>query len=231
MWGLLSLALGELLAPSRCAACDERVAPNRAFCPPCAASVDALPAGPVASGPPTWAFGQYGGALARAVQRFKYEKRADLARPLGGLLAGVAPSLRAAGLWGLVPVPTTRGRLRERGFNQAALLAGELGRHWGVRSRPLALCRRREGQAQASLGQGGRAANLRGAFRAAPTRGGIAPRVVLVDDVRTTGHTLAEASACLAAAGYVVVGALVVAHTPRYDREGKGHRAAPGEVG
>ncbi|HEU4408740.1 MAG TPA: ComF family protein [Polyangiaceae bacterium] len=165
------------------------------------------------------------------MQRLKYEKRPDLARPLGGLLAQVAPSLREQDLWGLVPVPTTQGRLRERGFNQAALLAQELGRRWCLRPRPLVLCRRREGRAQASLGQGGRAANLVGAFRAEPARGGLGSRVLLVDDVRTTGATLAEASACLEGAGYIVVGALVVAHTPRYDQEGKNHRTSPGEVG
>ncbi len=231
MWGLLSVALGELLAPSRCSACDERVAPNRAFCAPCARSVEIVAGGPVAPGPPTWAVGHYGGALARAIQRLKYEKRPDLARPLGGLLAGVATPLRHDELWGLVPVPTTRGRLRERGYNQAALLANELAGRWRVRSRPLLLRRRREALAQATLGQGGRAANLVGAFQAAPTRSGVAPRVVLVDDVRTTGSTLAEAGACLVAAGYVVVGALVVAYTPRYDREGKGDPRATGEVG
>jgi ComF family protein len=224
MWGLLSSALGELLAPSRCAACDERVALNRAFCPACAGSVDRLGEAPVGLHPTTWAFGHYGGALAQAIQRLKYESRSDLARPLGGLLAGVAPDLREQNLWGLVPIPTTRGRLRERGFNQAALLAQELGSRWRLRSYPLVLCRRREGSAQASLGQGGRAENLRGAFGAAPTRSGMAPRVVLVDDVRTTGNTLAEASACLLEAGYVVAGALVVAHTPRHDGQGKDHR-------
>lgn len=222
MWPLVSLVLGELLAPSRCAACDERVAPNRAFCPLCARDVDVLNGAPVASQPPTWAVGRYGGSLARAVQRLKYEKRPDLARPLGGLLAQAAPSLRGQDLWGLVPVPTTQSRLRERGFNQAALLAQELGRWWNLRSRPLVLRRSREGRTQASLGQGGRASNLIGAFRAEPTRGGI--RVVLIDDVRTTGATLAEACTCLEGAGYVVVGAMVVAHTPRYDQEGKNHK-------
>lgn len=231
MWALLSLALGELLAPSRCAACDERVAPNRAFCAACAASVDVLRGGPVGAGPVTWAFGRYEGALARAVRRLKYEKRSDLARPLGGLLARVELPFSPQDLWGLVPVPTTQSRLRERGFNQAALLANELGRRWGVRSRPLVLGRRGEAKAQAGLGVGERAANLAGAFRAAPTRGAGAPKVVLIDDVRTTGNTLAEASAGLVGAGYVVVGAVVVAHTPRHDGKGKCHPPSPGEVG
>lgn len=230
MWGLLSLAVGELLAPSRCAACDERVAPNRAFCPACAGSVEALGGAPVAAGPLTWAFGRYGGALARAVQRLKYEKRSDLARPLGGLLARVELPLPANELWGLVPVPTTQTRLRERGFNQAALLANELGRRWNVRSCPLLLRRSREARAQASLDVGERAANLAGAFQAVPTRGAMSPNVMLVDDVRTTGSTLAEASACLVGAGYVVAGALVVAYTPRHDQEGKYHPKSPGKV-
>ena len=70
--------IGELLAPTRCASCDERVPMRTVFCPPCAAT--AVRAAPTpAEGLAAFT---YGGAIARAVVRFKYEGRPDLARPL-----------------------------------------------------------------------------------------------------------------------------------------------------
>src|SRR2546422_11202977 len=121
--------------------------------------------------------------LAAAVQRLKYHGRRTLAGALGALLAErypFAPDVL------LVPVPLHRARLRERGFNQALLLARALGRRRGLAVAPRLLVRVRDTEAQTRLGAAGRWRNLQGAFAVrAPGVPGGRP-IVLVDDVFTT---------------------------------------------
>jgi ComF family protein len=113
----------------------------------------------------------------------------------------------------LVPVPLGPARLRERGFNQSALLARELGRRWGL---PVAdaLARVREGPDQRGAPRSARTRQAAGAFAARP--GLAAPRTaVLVDDVHTTGATLAACARALRRAGVERVGAVCVARVGR----------------
>src|SRR5690606_30269026 len=106
-------------------------------------------------------------------------------------------------------VPSHPRRRRERGFEPAALLAAACARALAVpRSRRRAL-RVRDTAPQVGLGRGARAKNLRGAFRAAPSPS--APRVLVVDDVRTTGATLREVAAALEASGASAVRCLALA--------------------
>ena len=148
MRSLASLALEllvEALAPSRCAACDARVAMLAAFCPSCASTAEPAPAGASAAM-------VYAGAVAQAIVRMKYEARPDLARPLGDLLwRSIEP--QAASWRGavVVPVPLHPSRLAERGFNQSALLAARVARHLGAAFAPRGLVRSRETQQQATL--------------------------------------------------------------------------------
>jgi ComF family protein len=128
--------------------------------------------------------------LATAVRRLKYDGRRALARALGELLAERYPY---AGPALLVPVPLHPRRLRSRGFNQALLLARVLGRRRGLPVAARALRRIRATPAQAGLPAAARKDNLERAFVvAAPVDGA---RVVLVDDILTTGAT-ADACAC-----------------------------------
>ena len=183
--GLLSLA-----SPPRCAACDERVAARVVFCPACARTVERAPAG--ASAPFL-----YGGALARAIHRFKYEDATHLARPLGELLRH-AP-VPVVGLSVVVPVPLHPRRLAQRGFNQAALLGDAIARAWSLPMNVTALSRVRDTSRQAALERDARLTNVDGAFH--PAHSMVGHPVLLVDDVATTGATLRACAASLTAAG------------------------------
>ncbi|MEZ4310573.1 MAG: ComF family protein [Polyangiaceae bacterium] len=210
----LVLALvGWIVAPDRCAGCDGALEGGASFCPPCAESVARDGSGThlaASTHAEVVAYAEYGGAVAAAVRRFKYGGRADLARPLGAMLVKAA---RAAGVSGdvVVPVPLHGRKLRARGYNQAALLAKVLGRGLGARVAAGALSRTRATVAQASLDRSERLRNLDGAFRANAARLFRGKTVLLVDDVTTTGATLAACSAALLDAGAAQVVAVVLA--------------------
>jgi ComF family protein len=178
--------LGELVAPSGCAACDLRT--SLLFCDGCAATVE--PAGGEG------AF-VYGGAIADAILRLKYGRRSDLASRLGQAMSERAP--RDVDM--VVPVPLHAVRAAERGFNQSALLARPIARHLGVPLGARILERIRDTPRQASLDRVRRQMNVDAAFRCRDARAVAGKRVLLVDDVRTTGATLAECRAALEAAG------------------------------
>jgi ComF family protein len=191
-------AIAAILAPPRCAACDTGVARLAVFCPACASTVE-----PASSGRgEAFAAFVYGGAMARAIVRLKYEARPDLARPLGDLLfralAFRAPSLKGAVV---VPVPLHPSRLAERGFNQSALFARRLARHLDAPFAPRVLARGRDTPQQANLHRGARLANVAGAFLARQPQRVQARTVLLVDDVCTTGATLEACSSALVDAG------------------------------
>ncbi len=182
-----------------------------AFCGTCASTVQRAPAqGP--GGASAAAAFVYGGAVARAIVRLKYEQRPDLARPLGDLLCR-ALEPRAAALAGVVvvPVPLHPSRLADRGFNQAALLASRVARHLGAPLRALALARVRDTPKQAALDRQARLANLAGAFVARRPGQTVERDILLVDDVRTTGATLDACAHALLAAGARSVSSAAVA--------------------
>ena len=147
--------------------------------------------------------------LAAAVQALKYRRRRRVADALGALLAERYPFAPDALL---VPVPLHRTRLRERGFNQAVLLARALGRRRGLRVAPQLLVRVRATTAQAGLPAAERRRNLHDAFAVRTRLTG--QRVVLIDDVLTTGATADAGARALLAAGAARVDVYTVGRAP-----------------
>jgi ComF family protein len=205
--------------PPGCACCDE---PGTPFCEPCRASlvelVDPCPrcalprrgfcvgcGGGALDG--VWAAYEFGGALADAVRLLKFSARTDLGEPLGALLEPGMRMLASGGAL-VVPVPLSRGRLRQRGYNQAALLAHAAARAQGLAVRVDVLARVRETPAQVGLSASQRRTALLGAFSAHACVAG--RDVVLVDDVMTTGATLSACALALRLEGAARVVALTV---------------------
>ncbi|HEY1959478.1 MAG TPA: ComF family protein [Polyangiaceae bacterium] len=194
--------LFSILGPNRCAACDAPAREEVVFCPGCAATVER-------SSDPRAPF-VYGGAMSNAITRFKYGPTPELARPLGALLAAEARG-RFDHVDAVVPVPLHPSRLFERGFNQAVLLARPVARALGVPLRARALARTRPTERQAELDRSARLQNVAGAFRARrPTN----ERILLIDDVRTTGATQNACAEALRGAGSPRVDCLVLAIAP-----------------
>ncbi|GLZ76247.1 hypothetical protein Afil01_10540 [Actinorhabdospora filicis] len=215
-----------LLLLAECASCRTSLPRLRpGLCPPCLLALAALAPGRVGLRrappglPPLAAGGVYGGVLRRAVLAYKEADRRDLLPQLGELLAGAV--IAHGGASALVPVPTTFAGRRRRGWDHLAPLAKAAARRLGV---PVLRVLRARGRAD-SAGLG-RDARLRGAVDAFAPRWGARRRLaglpetaslVLVDDVATTGATLAAASRVLAGLGRRPVGAAVVAATPLWD--------------
>jgi ComF family protein len=151
---------------------------------------------------------EHEGAVARAIHRFKYEDRADLARPLAVL---TGPSVPSDGV--LVPIPLHEQRFRARRFDQAALLAVELGRVTGLRVEAGWLSRARPTARQVGLHELERVRNVSGAFSSCDAVEG--QRLVLVDDVYTTGATTREAARVLLGHGAREVRVVAVARARR----------------
>lgn len=204
----------SLLAPPRCAACDAPVARTSAFCRSCAASAETVDDDPSAGvdGPRALARFAYGGPVAEAIVRMKYGGRPDLARPLGDLLyRAIAPYAGSLRGYSVVPVPLHPVRLAERGYNQSSLLARRVARHLGLRFDALALARTRDTPRQATLDRAARLTNVAASFRVRDPARIRGRAILLVDDVETTGATLAACSGALEAAGAAEVRTAVVA--------------------
>ncbi len=151
--------------------------------------------------------------LRHGIHQFKYNGVPGLAEPFARLMVDAwAGASASAGLTVdlIVPVPLHAGRMRERGFNQSERLAFFVAQTIGVPMRPRALARIRHTEHQARLGAIERRRNVQGAF-AADVSLCAGKRVLLVDDVLTTGTTLCECAAVLLAAGAVQVSALTLA--------------------
>ena len=216
----------DLAFPARCAGCGREGPP---ICGDCLPALDARldrPAG-IAIGLPSevppgilqleWC-APFGGIVRTALHQLKYGAETRLAVPLGAAIARRWARVAAGGDV-LIPVPVHADRARQRGYDQAELIARAAARDLGLPCAPI-LERARATVAQFDLDRATRATNVRGAFRLKPRLGDpsadaaspLAGRwVVLVDDVATTGATLSACAAPLVAAGAHGVSAVTVA--------------------
>jgi ComF family protein len=160
----------------------------------------------------TWAALRYDFPVAELLHAYKYRGQANLAHAFAAMSQRCAAQ-GAHKLDVLVPLPVTLARMRERGFNQAAELAKQLGLTLGVSVALSALRKTRDTRPQIELPWEERRANVRGAFACDSGVAGL--NVALIDDVMTTGASADAASAALKRAGAKSVVAWVLARTLR----------------
>ncbi|MBP1708466.1 MAG: amidophosphoribosyltransferase family protein [Deltaproteobacteria bacterium] len=159
------------------------------------------------------ALGSYEGPLQEAIHRWKYRGILSLTSLFGEWMAdalrrhwgGASPEL-------LIPVPLHTRRLRERGFNQALLLAQNLSRRTGIPCDKRILRKEKSTLPQVNLSGAEREKGVRGAFKIAEKKDLRGTSILLVDDVYTTGATVNECSRVLMAGGAKKVDVLTLAH-------------------
>jgi ComF family protein len=231
-WGSLS----DLVMPPVCLVCRAPVSGHDALCAACWRGIDfirpplcdrlGLPmpydtgaatiSAAAAADPPPYdrarAVAAHDGAMRTLVHALKFHDRHDVRRLLGRWLVEAGRDL-AADAEVVVPVPLARRRLLMRRFNQAAILAREVARLTGLAFEPLLLERTRATASQVGLSRAARAKNVAGAF-SVPPRGALRIRgrkILLIDDVITTGSTVGACARALKRAGAVRVDVLALA--------------------
>ena len=241
----LTTSVIDLIYPPRCLACPEPTGAPHGLCPACwrdtffiagaacgkcgAPLMGATAASDVCEGcrrhPPAWDRGAaatvYDGAARRVVLALKHGDRLDMVVPLAGWLEGAGRALIAEADV-IAPTPLHWRRLVKRRYNQSAELAKRLGRQSG---KPVAvdlLTRTRATIPQEGMNRAARAANQAGAFALTPgRRNRVAGRkVLLVDDVLTSGATLSACADCLRAAGAARIDVLALARVAFADSLG-----------
>ena len=202
-----------VLMPTQCSGCGT---PDRALCVACLSALRAEPRAVYREDLTVWSALEYSGVVGRVLVAYKDGGRTDAAPALaaalrqavGAALAAADPAQTSGGVV-LVTVPSSRRAWRARGFHPVDLLLGRAGLRGSALLRPCA------GVAdQVGLGRQQRLDNRSGTLAA--TRPLSGSRIVLVDDIVTTGATLLEARRALRQAGGEVIGAATVAETRRH---------------
>lgn len=180
---------------------------NSAFCDTCLKD------------PPSWQRGRaaavYHGGAAKSVMALKYADRWDLAKPLANYMTSTEPSVLETDI--VVPVPLHWARLFKRKYNQAALLSREVARRLDQTHIPDLLIRKKRTTIQKSMDREARFQNLQNAFSVSPKyKASIqGQRILLIDDVMTTGATLSACANALKASGSGDVNVLVFARVAK----------------
>lgn len=158
--------------------------------------------------------GIYDGALREAIHRVKFGGETALGRSLGRWLAGSLPG-EAAETDLVVPVPLHPRRVRERGFNQSEILSATVAASASLPHRPRLLLKKTPTHSQTGLSRKERRKNLRGTFSLAAGISIAGKRILLVDDIYTTGCTVEECARVLRRGGARGVRVVTLARTVR----------------
>ena len=227
-----------LIYPPTCAGCTRAFNSDKPFCPDCFSALDLIsdpycPLCGIPFGAKTTishlcgdclgshhrfdrarSTGIYQGLIREVINRFKYGGQTFLVRPLARMLMGPAEELiRLHRIDMIVPVPLHYRRLRQRGFNQASLLARRLGSLLRIPVDYSSLRRTRWTEPQIGLSRNQRAANVKGAFSLKAMEKVKGKGVLLLDDVLTTGETVNQCARVLQDGGAREVVVLTVART------------------
>jgi ComF family protein len=144
------------------------------------------------------AAGQYDGVLLNAIHQFKYKEKTAIGKTLGKLMAEYEySSLNIKEYSLIIPVPLHLNRLRERGFNQSAMLAKVLAKKFSIPLDVTSLKRYIYTEPQISLGKKEREANVKGVFEVTNKKMVKGQKIIIVDDVYTTGNTVKECARVL----------------------------------
>ncbi|NDB68699.1 MAG: ComF family protein [Methylocystaceae bacterium] len=228
-------ALLDLVYPPSCLACRRGLSAMGALCSPCWSRVrfierpfcerlgtpfshdlgNGILSPEAISDPPVYhrarAVAYYeDGPIADLVHRLKYADHTELAGPMGRWMARAGHELLSQAD-ALIPIPLHRQRLFLRRFNQAALLAHAIARYYNIRVETDALIRRKKTPPQVGLTRAQRAANMQAAFEVKDSSKIYGKRLILIDDVLTSGATAEAAARALLRAGAQTVDVLVFA--------------------
>jgi len=236
----IASGIADLVFPPVCIVCGHLLRGNRAspFCDECLSQITFI-TGPVCDicgipfgtqegethccgacvvDPPPYscarAVGAYKGALLEAIHLFKYRKDAGMGmgKHLGAFMAAWAcDSLSPADYDAVVPVPLHHNRLKERGFNQSALLAREIARTFSLPLDLSTLRRKHNRLPQVGMGRTERRRNTKGVFEVKGEKNIYRKRLLLVDDVFTTGSTAGECARLLRRHGALEVSVFTLA--------------------
>ncbi|MBN1663771.1 MAG: ComF family protein [Deltaproteobacteria bacterium] len=230
--------LADLIFPPRCIACEKILIDeeHHSFCCDCYDRIGFVrspvctqcgipfagkeqedhPCGECLTGKPVFTaarcVGRYEEPLLSCIHQFKYNANIGAGRRLGKLMAQYEyPAFRISDYSLIIPIPLHLKRLRERGFNQSLILAKEIAKQHHLPVDFMNLKRQVYTKPQVNLGKDERQANVRGAFKAVDAGRINGEKIILVDDVYTTGSTVRECATVLMKAGAQDVAVLTLA--------------------
>lgn len=228
--------LAALLFPKRCPFCRKVIFPEELACAECLPQLPFLEEYCTKCGKgececARWEYSpldgvyvrfRYVGLVAEGIQRMKFENMPAHARSLSPFLAeALYQGDEPENFDWIIPVPMTKRDIRRRGYNQSELLARFFGKRVGLRSQPDLLCKHRQTEKQHELDEAMRQKNLKGCYRVSEPELVKGKRILLCDDVLTTGSTLREAARTLKEAGAKSVVGIILASTDnRLHKEG-----------
>ncbi|OPX45677.1 ribose-phosphate pyrophosphokinase [Ruminiclostridium hungatei] len=223
--GGIFISLLEYIFPPRCSICNEVLSPESPIniCISCARDMEYfsncvepfyLPGEMKTYCDGIICVGKYCNALKNSIRRFKFKDKPSYYRAFGKLLAlKVRNTVQAGEIDAVIPVPMHKGRMRQRGYNQAELMAGLVARELGLKLEGGLLIKVLETRSQSLLSRAERFSNLEGAFTVNCPSRAANKNILLVDDILTTGSTVNQCSKELKQAGAARIIAGVIATT------------------